>query len=130
MFKPFLQDIEHMGHDVLFQELKRRSGLPEEELFCNFKADLKRLRGKKLLCFVGELDRGHWIDGRQQGIECREVFALRRFAKYAEEVRLVVIPRLTHYGHIESHNERLANLMVTGIKDYLPVSTSSEEARV
>jgi hypothetical protein len=130
MFKPFLQDIEHMGHDALFQELKRRSGLPEEELFCNFRADLNRLRGKKLLCFVGELDKGHWIDGRQQGIESREVFALRRFAKYAEEVRLVVIPRLTHYGHIESHNERLANLMVTGIRDYLPVSASFEEARI
>ena len=23
-------------------------------------------------------------------------------------------------GHIESYNERLANLMVTGIKDYFP----------
>jgi hypothetical protein len=46
------------------------------------------------------------------------VFALRRFAEYADAVRLVVIPRLTHYGHVEAHNERLANLMVTGMRDY------------
>jgi hypothetical protein len=47
---------------------------------------------------------------------------LRRFAEHAKEVRLVVIPMLTHYGHVESHNERLANLMVTGLKNYFPAA--------
>jgi hypothetical protein len=47
------------------------------------------------------------------------VFALRRFAEYARAVRLVVIPRLTHYGHVEAHNERLANMMAAGIAGYL-----------
>jgi hypothetical protein len=28
------------------------------------------------------------------------------------------VPKLTHYGHVESYNERLANLMVTGFKEY------------
>lgn len=118
-FKPFLQDIEHSAHDVLYEEVRKISSLPDEELFIGFKADLTRLRGKKMLYFVGELDQGHWIDGGSKGLGSRrEVFALRRFAQYAKEVRLVVIQRLTHYGHIESYNERLANLMVTGMRDY------------
>ena len=123
MFKPFLQDIEHSAHDVLRDEIKKKSGLPDEELFIGFKADLNRLRGKKMLHFVGELDKGHWINGEKKGLEFRrEVFALRRFAPHADRVRLVVIPQLTHYGHIESYNERLANLMVTGFKEYFPIA--------
>ncbi|MBI4529815.1 MAG: alpha/beta fold hydrolase [Deltaproteobacteria bacterium] len=118
-FKPFLQDIEHSAHDVLLDEVKKRSGLPDEELFIGFRADLTRLKRNTLLYFVGELDKGHWIDGAKKGLEFRrEVFAFRRFAPHADQVRLVVIPKLTHYGHIEAHNERLANLMVTGFKEY------------
>lgn len=118
-FKPFLQDIEHSAYDVLLDEVRKKSRLPDEELFITFKADLNRLRGKKMLHFVGELDKGHWLDGAEKGLGFRrEVFALRRFAEYADAVRLVVIPRLTHYGHVEAHNERLANLMVTAIRDY------------
>ncbi|MBI3058683.1 MAG: hypothetical protein HYY81_05155 [Deltaproteobacteria bacterium] len=117
-FKPFLQDIEHSAHDVLLE-----SGLPDEELFITFKADLNRLRGKKMLYFVGELDKGHWIEGGKKGLEFRrEVFAFQRFAKYTDKIRLVVVPRLTHYGHVESYNERLANLMVTGFKEYFQAS--------
>src|SRR3990172_6956837 len=97
------------------------SGLTDEELFITYRPELDRLCGKKYLFFVGENDRGHWIDGGEHGVASRvEVFALRKLASYAHEVRLAVIPRLTHYGHIESYNERLANLMVTGIKDYFP----------
>jgi hypothetical protein len=118
-FKPFLQDIEHSAHDVLIDEVRKKSGLPDDELFIGFRADLNRLRGKKMLYFVGENDKGHWIEGGEKGLEFRrEVYALRRFAKYAEKVRLVVIPRLTHYGHVESHNERLASMMVAGLKEY------------
>ncbi len=121
-FKPFLQDIEHSAHDVLYDEVRKKSAISHEELFIGFKADVSRLRGKKMLYFVGELDKGHWIEGGEKGLEFRrEVFAFKRFAKYAEQVRLVVIPRLTHYGHVESHNERLANLMVTGFRDYFPL---------
>ena len=80
--------------------------------------DLERLRGKKMLYFVGTHDQ-HWIEGCQLGFEYRrEVYALTRFARYADEVTLVVLPGLTHYGHIESHNDRMANLMVCGIKNY------------
>lgn len=119
MFKPFLQTIEHQAYDMLYEEVRRRSGLPEDELFITYKADLNRLQGKKLLFFVGELDRGHWIGGAEHGVEGRfEVFGLQRLARYANEVRLVVIPCLTHYGHIEGYNECLARLMVTGLKDY------------
>ncbi|MEE9144705.1 MAG: hypothetical protein V3U06_08070 [Candidatus Binatia bacterium] len=119
MFKPFLQDIEHSAHDVLYEAIQKRSGLSDEELFIGFKADLNRLQGKRILHFVGELDKGHWIDGEKKGLEFRrEVFALRHFAQFAEQVRLVVIPQLTHYGHVESYNERLANLMVTAFRDY------------
>jgi len=122
-FKPFLQDIEHSAHDVLLDEIRKKSGLPDEELFITFKADLNRLRGKKMLYLVGELDKGHWVEGGKKGLEFRrEVFAFRRFAQHADMVRLVVIPRLTHYGHVEAHNERLANLMVTGFKEYFEVS--------
>ncbi len=122
-FKPFLQDIEHSAHDVLLDEIKKKSSLPDEELFITFKADLNQLRGKKMLYFVGEYDKGHWIEGGKKGLEFRrEVFAFRRFSKYADKVWLVVIPRLTHYGHVESYNERLANLMVTGFKEYFEVS--------
>jgi hypothetical protein len=32
-FKPFLQDIEHSAHDILLPEIRRISGLPDEELF-------------------------------------------------------------------------------------------------
>lgn len=118
-FKPFLQDIEHSGLDLLREEVRKRSRLPDEELFITMRADLSSLRGKKMLYFVGELDRGHWIEGAEKDLEFRrEVFAFRRFARYAERVRLVVLPGLTHYGHIESHNDRLASLMVTGLKDY------------
>ncbi len=120
-FKPYLQDIEHSAHDLLREEVRRISGLPDEELFITYKADLNRLRGKKVLHFVGELDQGHWIDGSNKGMESRrEVFAFRRFAPYAEKLRLVVIPNLTHYGHIENYNERLANLMVAAFKEFFP----------
>jgi hypothetical protein len=118
-FKPYLQDIEHSAHDVLLPEIRRTSGLPDEELFITYQADLNRLRGKKMLHIVGELDKGHWIEGGEKGLEFRrEVYAFNRFAPCAEALRLVIVPNLTHYGHIESFNERLANLMVTGFRDY------------
>ena len=118
-FKPFLQDIEHSAHDVLLPEIKKISGLPDEELFITYKSDLRRLRGKKLLHIVGERDKGHWIEGGEKGLEYRrEVYAFNRFKPYADTLRLIVVPNLTHYGHVESYNERLANLMVTGFKEY------------
>jgi hypothetical protein len=118
-FKPFLQDIEHSAHDILMPEIRRISGLPDEELFITYQADLNRLRGKRLLHIVGEYDKGHWIEGGEKGLEFRrEVYAFKRFAPYAKELRLVHVPNLTHYGHVENHNERLANVMVTGFKEY------------
>ena len=120
-FKPFLQDIEHGAHDVLLPEIKRISGLPDDELFITCKSDLNRLRGKKLLHVVGENDKGHWIEGGEKGREFRrEVYAFKRFKPYADDLRLIVVPNLTHYGHVESYNERLANLMVTAFRDYFP----------
>ncbi len=120
-FKPYLQDIEHSAHDVLRGEVREKSRLPDDELFITFNADLKRLAGKKMLHFVGEFDKGHWIDGEKKGLGFRrEVFALRRFAEHARAVRLAVIPRLTHYGHVEAHNERLASLMAAAMRDYFP----------
>jgi hypothetical protein len=125
MFKPFLQSIEHNAVEFLYDDAQKASGLPTEELFITMKADLERLRGKKMLYFVGERDEGHWIEGGENGLQYRrEVFALRRFAEFAEQVRLVVIPMLTHYGHVESYNERLANLMVAGIRDYFPTASA------
>lgn len=118
-FKPFLQDIEHSAHDVLLPEIKKISGLAAEELFITYKSDLHRLRGKKLLHIVGEYDKGHWIEGGERGLQFRrEVYAFHRFKPYADALRLIVVPNLTHYGHVESYNERLANLMVTGFKEY------------
>jgi Alpha/beta hydrolase family len=118
-FKPYLQDIEHSAHDVLLPEIRRVSGLPDDELFITYKSDLKRLRGKKMLHIVGEFDKGHWIEGGERGLEFRrEVYAFKRFAPHADALRLIVVPNLTHYGHVESYNERLANLMVTGFRDY------------
>ena len=118
-FKPFLQDIEHSAHDVLLPEIGRISGLPDEELFVTYKSDLERLRGKKLLHIVGERDKGHWIEGGDKGLEFRrEVYAFNRFKPFAKDLRLVVVPNLTHYGHVENYNERLANIMVTGFKEY------------
>jgi pimeloyl-ACP methyl ester carboxylesterase len=118
-FKPFLQDIEHSAHDVLLPEVKTISGLADEELFITYKSDLHRLRGKKLLHIVGEYDKGHWIEGGERGLQFRrEVYAFHRFKPYADALRLIVVPNLTHYGHVESYNERLANLMVTGFKEY------------
>ena len=120
-FKPYLQDIEHSAHDVLLPEIRKISGLPDEELFVTYKADLNRLRGKKMLHIVGENDKGHWIEGGEKGLEFRrEVYAFKRFAPYADALRLVIVPKLTHYGHVESYNERLANLMVTAFRDYFP----------
>ena len=118
-FKPFLQDIEHSAHDVLLPEIKKLSGLPDDELFITYKSDLNRLGGKKLLHIVGENDNGHWIEGGERGLEFRrEVYAFNRFKPYADALRLIVVPKLTHYGHVESYNEGLANLMVTGFKEY------------
>jgi hypothetical protein len=118
-FKPFLQDIEHSAHDVLLPDIKKLSNLADEELFVTLKADLQRLRHKKVLHIVGENDQGHWIEGGDRGLTYRrEVYAFKRFKPYARDVKLVVVPRLTHYGHVESHNERLANLMVTAFRDY------------
>lgn len=118
-FKPFLQDIEHSAHDVLMPEIKKISGLDDEELFITYKADLNRLRGKKLLHIVGENDQGHWIEGGEKGVAFRrEVYAFNRFKPFADALRLIVVPKLTHYGHVESYNERLANLMVTAFKTY------------
>jgi hypothetical protein len=118
-FKPFLQDIEHSAHDVLLPEIKKVSGLADDELFITYKSDLNRLRGKKLLHIVGEHDKGHWIEGSEKGLEFRrEVYAFRKFTPYAAALRLVVVPNLTHYGHVESYNEGLANIMVTGFKEY------------
>ena len=118
-FKPFLQDIEHSAHDVLLPEIRKISGLPDDELFITFRSDLNRLRGKKVFHIVGENDKGHWIEGGEKGLQFRrEVYAFKRFAPYADALRLVVVPQLTHYGHVESYNERLANLMVTAFRDY------------
>ena len=118
-FKPFLQDIEHSAHDVLIPEIKKVSGLADDELFITYKSDLERLRGKKLLHIVGENDQGHWIEGGEKGLPYRrEVYAFNKFKPYADALRLVIVPNLTHYGHVESYNEGLANIMVTGFKEY------------
>jgi pimeloyl-ACP methyl ester carboxylesterase len=118
-FKPFLQDIEHSAHDVLLPEIKKISGLPDPELFITYNAELRRLDGKKLLHIVGENDKGHWMEGGEKGLEYRrEVYAFKRFQPYAKDLRLIIVPRLTHYGHVESYNECLANLMVTAFRDY------------
>ena len=118
-FKPFLQDIEHSAHDVLIPEIKKVSGLADDELFITYKSDLERLRGKKLLHIVGENDQGHWIEGGEKGLPYRrEVYAFNKFKPYAEALRLVIVPNLTHYGHVESYNEGLANIMVAGFKEY------------
>jgi hypothetical protein len=118
-FKPFLQDIEHSAHDVLIPEITKVSGLADDELFITYKSQLERLRGKKLLHIVGEYDKGHWIEGGERGLEFRrEVYAFNRFKPFADDLRLIVVPNLTHYGHVESYNEGLANLMVTGFKEY------------
>ena len=118
-FKPFLQDIEHSAHDVLLPEIKKISNLADDELFITYKSDLERLRGKRLLHIVGEYDKGHWIEGGEKGLEFRrEVYAFKRFQPFAKDLRLVVVPNLTHYGHVESYNEGLANIMVTGFKEY------------
>jgi hypothetical protein len=118
-FKPYLQDIEHSAHDVLLPEIKKISGLPDDELFVTFKSDLGRLGGKKMLHIVGERDKGHWLEGGEKGLEFRrEVYAFKRFNPYADKLRLIVVPNVTHYGHVERYNERLANLMVTGFKEY------------
>jgi len=59
------------------------------------------------------------LDAPEKGLEFRrEVFAFKRFKRHAAALRLIVVPNLTHYGHVESYNERLANLMVTGFKEY------------
>ncbi len=122
-FKPFLQDIEHSAHDVLLPDIRKVSRLPDEELFITFKSDLNRLHGKKLFHIVGEYDKGHWIEGGEKGVEYRrEVYAFKRFASFAEALRLVVVPNLTHYGHVEKYNERLANLMVTAFRDFFSCS--------
>jgi len=106
---------------VLRPEVRKISGLPDDELFIAYKSDLNRLRGKKLLHIVGERDKGHWIEGGEKGLDYRrEVYAFKQFAPYAEALRLIVVPNLTHYGHVESYNERLANLMVTAFRDYFP----------
>ena len=119
--KPHLQYLEHNGLDVVLDEVRQESGLPDDELFICNRADLNRLRGKKMLYFVGEHDKGHWMTNAKKGLEFRrEVYAARRLAQYADKMRLIVVGGLTHYGHIESHNERLANMMVTGFKDYFP----------
>ncbi len=118
-FKPFLQDVEHSAHDILLPEIKKISGLSDDELFITFKSDLRRLRGKKVLHIVGANDKGHWIEGGKKGLAYRrEVYAFKRFAAYAEQLILIVVPQLTHYGHVESHNHGLVNLMVTGLKEY------------
>jgi hypothetical protein len=118
-FKPFLQDIEHSAHDVLLPEIKKISGLPDDELFITYKSELERLRGKKMLHIVGERDKGHWIEGGEKGLQFRrEVYAFDRFKPHAKDLRLVVVPRLTHYGHVENHNEGLAKIMVAGFKEY------------
>jgi len=120
-FKPFLQDIEHSAHDVLLPEIRKISGLPDDELFITFRSELTRLRGKKMFHIVGENDKGHWIEGGERGLEFRrEVYAFKRFKPYADELRLIVVPKLTHYGHVENYNERLANIMVTSFRDYFP----------
>ncbi len=118
-FKPFLQDIEHSAHDVLLPEIKKISALPDEELFITYRSDLNRLRGKKLFHIVGEFDKGHWIEGGEKGLGYRrEVYAFNKFKSYADALRLVVVPNLTHYGHVESYNEGLANIMVAAFKHY------------
>ena len=118
-FKPYLQDIEHSAHDVLLPEIKKVSGLADDELFITYKSDLSRLRGKKLLHIVGENDKGHWIEGGKKGLAYRrEVYAFNKFKPYADALRLIIVPNLTHYGHVESYNEGLANIMVTGFKEY------------
>ena len=70
-FKPYLQDIEHSAHDVLLPEIKKVSGLPDEELFITYNAKLENLSGKKMLHIVGENDKGHWIEGGERGLRWR-----------------------------------------------------------
>jgi hypothetical protein len=114
--KPNFQDIEHHGQDMFMEEVQRATGLPQEELFICNGAELERLKGKKILYFVGALDKEHWNETSPE--RGRELYAVQRLSKYADKARLVVIPQLTHYGHIEAHNECLANMMVTGLKEY------------
>ena len=124
-FKPPMQDIEHRGLDILYPEARAASGLPDEELFITMRPDLEKLRGKKLLYFVGDLDNAHWLQYVAKGEAFRrEIYAIERMLEHAEGARLVVLPGVTHYGHIERWNERLANLMVVGLDGYFGLGTA------
>jgi hypothetical protein len=75
-----------------------------------------RLTGDR---WIVELVFRRCTEGGDKGLEYRrEVYAFKRFKPYADALRLIVVPNLTHYGHVESYNEGLANLMVTGFKEY------------
>ena len=80
------------------------------------RTDLTRMEPIIALGARHMLDSGGWFVPHLYG----EVYAFKRFAPFADALRLVVVPNLTHYGHVESYNERLANLMVTAFRDYFP----------
>ena len=93
------------AHDVLLPEIRKISGLPEDELFITYKADLNRLRGKKCSVSSASWTKGHSgsRDGGEKGTRisvARSTRALKRFAPHVEALRLILVPNLTHYGHV------------------------------
>jgi hypothetical protein len=84
--------------------------LPAEEYLDHLQdPDPAWLASIAVLLLVGEADRGHWLCG--ETIEQKlEMYMTARYAEQARRARLVVVPRLGHYGFASLHNEKIAYL--------------------
>jgi hypothetical protein len=69
-----------------------------------------------VLLVVGENDRGHWVRGERIE-DKREMYMCARYAEHTDRARLVLVPRLGHFGFAALYNEKIAYAWLWALKE-------------
>jgi pimeloyl-ACP methyl ester carboxylesterase len=108
--KTGLSDNQLQCAEARLEEYVAVTGLPREEYFDYLEPqdpDWLRTLGVILLC--SENDRIHWHFGER--VEDKyDVFMGRKYAEYTPRSKVMYIPKYTHYGIMELHNEKIVYL--------------------
>ena len=107
-------------HRACVEELEQYpglTGLPADE-YLDHLADPDRdwLGSIGVLLVVGENDRGHWVRGERTQ-DKREMYMTARYAEHTDRARLVLVPRLGHFGFAALHNEKIVYAWLWAIRE-------------
>jgi hypothetical protein len=108
---------QHKGNLDLLADYAQLTGLPVSEFIDHLRdPDPEWLSKTSVLLMMGEQDRNHWGYGKHDE-EKLEVFLGRKYRQRNPWTKVLLIPRYSHYGYVELHNEKIAYLWLAAMAE-------------